>query len=88
MISKKRLLLLAATHIADKTGISNDDALKAAEAALQSIGLQVISPLLDVLDVDARPLYRDRVINDVRDLLAYDEEPEPEVNKDEISVQD
>lgn len=72
MISKKRLLLLAATNIADKTNLDNDTAMNAAKAAFDTISLAVISPLLDVLDFDTRPLYRERVANEVKDLLAQD----------------
>lgn len=86
MISRKRMILLAATNIADHTGLDNDTALKAAEAAFTSIGLTVISPLLDVLDFDVRPLFRERVVQDVRDLLATPPEA-PALNDEPQSIE-
>lgn len=81
MITKKRLLLAIASDIAEEIKVDNYKAMRAAEAALQSLGLHVVSPLLDVLDYDARPLFRERVVNEVRDLLVK-EEPPPTVEDD------
>lgn len=70
MITKQRLLVAVASDIADIAQCSNEIALKAADAALQTIGLHVILPLIEAMDFEARPAYREIVMNQVRDILA------------------
>jgi len=72
MIGRERLLLILASEISDATGADRIKSRAAAEASLATIGLNVISPVLDAMEFDARPLFRERVMNEVRDLLSVD----------------
>jgi hypothetical protein len=78
MITKQRLLLAIATEIADATGCDNDKALAAARGAFHQVGLNVVLPLLDALDFSAKSVFREIVINEVRDLLVDADEEKAE----------
>ncbi len=39
------------------------------ESALRAIALHVLQPMMDALEFDARPLYRELILGEVRDLL-------------------
>lgn len=84
MISKKRLLLAAATEIADITGCESEVAIAAADKAFRVVAFHVISPLLDANEFDARPMYRERVNNEARDLM---EEVDDRVAPDKSSME-
>lgn len=88
MITRKRLLVAVATEIAEYTGCDNEAALEAAAASLAAIGQHVILPMLDAYEFDARPMFRERITNDVRDILIEDETQAGRDEKEEIDVRD
>jgi hypothetical protein len=70
MIKREHILTILASDISDATGADKERAFNASAAVFRSVGLNVIFPILDALEFDARPLYRERVLNEARDLLS------------------
>lgn len=82
MISKDKLLALLSRDIADRLGVEANPATdEVAHSQLQLIYLNIVLPLLDALEFDARPVYREMVMNAVRDLIA--EPPAPEIDREQ-----
>ena len=77
----KRELLLRKMHGAMDAPLEGETQ---AESALRVIAIEVLQPMMDALEFNARPLYRELILGDVRDLLtpppslpkAKSEEPE------------
>jgi len=77
MITREALLDKMSQQISDELSVPNSPIItKASQVAFRVVALNVILPLLDVLEFDAKPVFREVTINQVRDLLTEPETPQ------------
>jgi len=75
MISREKLLTQMSQGISDILGVPEGDLTqRIAKTSFRNVYLNVIMPLIDGFEYDGRPIYRELLIAQVRDLIA---EPEP-----------
>jgi hypothetical protein len=85
MISRDKLLAEMSQAISDELGVPDGVATKSAARTLfHKVYLSVVIPMLDAFEFDARPIYREMLIAQIRDLIA-EPDPIPEADQERKS---
>jgi hypothetical protein len=87
MINREKLIALMSRDISDSLNVPNNVLTeKAASETLRTVYINVVLPLLDMFENDNRQVYRHLQINQVRDLIAEPQEPEPSAEEQKKNI--
>lgn len=77
MITREKLLVLMSQDISDALNTPDNELTRhAAITIMRTVFIHVVIPLLDSVEQSDRPVYRQMLINKVRDIIAEDDPPE------------